>query len=401
MNYYSIIDSVYYINNCNPEWNKYACFDLDHTLIKPKKTKFPRDAEDYIYMNNVLKNLQYLYNNKWNIVIFSNQSGKKFTEVLEKVEKIIQELLPICISIFIATDDDQYRKPQIGMFDIFIEKNDILIPHIESIFYCGDAAGRDKDFSSSDYAFAYNCSLKYQLNEDWYIPFLIPEIVFGRDISTIEEDSNNCLTYFLDLSRVQKLTGASNWIIDFVNDHYNNHEFIARSVKYPMYSSDQEIILMCGYPGSGKSTVAKYLYSTIVNYEIISNDVYKTRTNKVIQLNIQNKKSVVIDNTNIDIKTRKVYIDVAKSLNIPIYCIHVTTNIQMSRHLNEMRIATEKNNVKKVPKIVYNVHKSKYEEPTINEGFINVYKIPFMLPPVDMIHLIPTEFYYNYSIKEE
>ena len=53
----------------------------------------------------------------------------------------------------IATEDDEYRKPNLKMWTLFLQNNDGKADKTKS-FYCGDAAGRKdgkvKDFSDSD-----------------------------------------------------------------------------------------------------------------------------------------------------------------------------------------------------------------------------------------------------------
>lgn len=67
-----------------------------------------------------------------------------------------------------ATDDDKYRKPLLGLWDMFLQNNHLTTADIDlqSSFYIGDAAGRKKgpqrkinDFSDFDYKFALNVGL--------------------------------------------------------------------------------------------------------------------------------------------------------------------------------------------------------------------------------------------------
>ena len=76
----------------------FACFDLDHTIIKPKSGKiFPKDRDDWEFMDNVESVLKTFHNNNWLVVVFTNQSGlktsKKITEDFEyKLINIISSL---------------------------------------------------------------------------------------------------------------------------------------------------------------------------------------------------------------------------------------------------------------------------------------------------------------------
>ena len=56
---------------------------------------------------------------------------------------------------FIATTEDENRKPCLGMWKLFLDNNGGKDVNMKDSFYCGDAAGRDKgkgkkDFSDSD-----------------------------------------------------------------------------------------------------------------------------------------------------------------------------------------------------------------------------------------------------------
>ena len=74
---------------------------------------------------------------------------------------------------FIASADDQYRKPSINMWNHLENSHngDVKINKKQS-FFCGDAAGRKtkthKDFSDSDLKFALNVG----------VAFKTPEVIF-------------------------------------------------------------------------------------------------------------------------------------------------------------------------------------------------------------------------------
>ncbi len=384
---FDTFDTVHYINNFNNldknelKFNKLACFDLDHTLIKPKgNRKLPKDSDDYEYMKNVKETLVKLQNDNYHIIIFSNQSGSKLEQVIDKIKNILLELLntnELKISIFIATKDDYYRKPHTGMFELFLKLNELQINNFQEIFYCGDAAGRKGDFACSDYAFSYNLSLKYY-NKHNKIEFYVPEEIFMKekvDYTPICKDNSKI----------------------FINEYYENYDEITQNIEIPIPIKEQEIVIMCGLPGSGKSKVAFDIYGQLDNYIIISKDIYKTRSVTIIKQSLKKKLSVIVDDTNVDIKNREIYIKLAKDYNIPIRCVHVNTSLNLCKHLNDMRVEIGKSSVAKVPDIAYNVLNKKYSKPELKEGFKQIYTIPFLLPTISQIKLIAIEFYYNYN----
>jgi len=377
---FTIYETVYYINNYEKTKNKLACFDLDHTLIKPKgNKKLPKDSNDYEYLKNVKETLLKLYNDNFNIIIFSNQSGSKLEQVITKIQTILLELLTslkIKISVFIGTKDDYYRKPHTGMFELFLKLNDLQITDIREVFYCGDAAGRKDDFACSDYAFSYNLSLKYKSKNNF--KFYLPEELF---LSKTINYTPSCK----DNSNI------------FVNEYYEEQDSLDSQLTFPTPIKQQEIVIMCGLPGSGKSKLAYDIYGQIENYIIVSKDIYKTRSMTIIKQSLKKKLSIVVDDTNVDIKNREIYINLAKEYNIPIKCIHVNTSLNLCKHLNDMRVEIGKGLITKVPDIAYNVLNKKFNEPKIEEGFNKIYTIPFMLPNRENINLIPKEFYYIYN----
>lgn len=155
---------------------KFALFDLDWTLVKPRFGKFPSNPEDNVIMEGRISKLKELVSVGYNIIIFTNQkiTARESSEYkISRMNDVISKFLAqgIVLTIFMATQDDGYRKPETGMWDLlFIMFKDIgFIISKEETFYCGDAAGRPADFSDSDIKFAKNIGVK----------FILPEDIFG------------------------------------------------------------------------------------------------------------------------------------------------------------------------------------------------------------------------------
>ena len=62
--------------------------------------------------------------------------------------------MKIEFQVFLALDEDEFRKPGTKMWDLLEKHNGGLKIDLAQSFYCGDAAGRKdgkhKDFSDSD-----------------------------------------------------------------------------------------------------------------------------------------------------------------------------------------------------------------------------------------------------------
>jgi bifunctional polynucleotide phosphatase/kinase len=297
--------TIYNINNAIIR-EKMAAFDYDWTLVSPKDGKtFPSNIDDWIWLYpNIPEKIKSYYEDEFMIVIFTNQS--KFWK--HEQIKLVAESLNIPIFIVVATEKCDY-KPNPILFNILIKNNKI---NKDRSFFIGDALGRKSDFSDSDKVFAENIG----------IPYYCPEQIF----------------------------------------HIKN-EIIEIPI-IPLFD-DKQIIIMMGYPGSGKSTIAKNICKN-EEYIYIEGDVYKTST-KMIKASLEHitkKKSIVFDATNSSSKKRKEYVDLGKKYNYKIVCIHVSTSLEISFKRNKLR-----NYEKYVPKIAYSVYTKNYEEPNENEEF--------------------------------
>jgi DNA 3'-phosphatase len=146
-----------------------ASFDLDSTLIEYSNGNvFCKDLKLMQVMKNRQIILLDLIQKGYTIVIFSNQKCKNEQDRFQKVEKLEHaiKLLDVPCVLMASHDNDQYRKPNIGMWELlgtyFTNINK------DRSFFCGDAAGRPGDFAASDKGFADGNGLT----------FYIPEFVF-------------------------------------------------------------------------------------------------------------------------------------------------------------------------------------------------------------------------------
>ena len=124
---------------------------------------------------------------------------------------------------------------------------------------------------------------------------------------------------------------------------------------------------MVGYPASGKSTFYDN-YLKPAGYSHINQDELKTLS-KCLTLTkkyLKEKKSICIDNTNPSLETRQKYIQLCKDNKIPIRCIYFNIDLQTAKFLNLYRANVSDKNI---PEISYNVYKKNFIEPTLKEGF--------------------------------
>lgn len=229
---------VYTSPDCQSS-EKIGAYDMDGTLISTKSGKvFPTDVDDWkLAFGTVITTVKAKYNDGFKIVILTNQAGvtsgkTKVADIKKKIENIIKAL-GVPVQAFVATGDNCFRKPLIGMWQTLCDlKNDDISVDYNPSYYVGDAAGRPenkamkkkKDHSTVDRLMALNIGLE----------FFTPE------------------EHFLKASR-------QTW----VKPEFEPSEFLNRSIellcdpKQQIVSKDFEIILMVGGPGTGKTQVKK------------------------------------------------------------------------------------------------------------------------------------------------
>jgi bifunctional polynucleotide phosphatase/kinase len=334
--------------------DKIAAFDLDHTLVIPADNKkFSSTDKDWIFIDpSIPGKLEKLHKKGYKLVIISNQKGISQGKVNEgifkkKIEAVASSLnIPL---VFLASKyDDGFRKPRTGLWTQVISKINI---DKKSSFFCGDAGGLPKrkingsnvkkDFSDSDLKFARNLNLKF-VHRD--------QFVYNVDSPDLKQ------TYGVDFGKIP----------------------IKQYDDFVPLKEELELVIMVGYPGSGKSYYAtKYILPH--GYKYINRDTLGTLAKcvKMVKQHLQNNESVVVDNTNPSEKARKQFIDIAKLYGCKVRCINFTTSMDLSMHNNIYRGITK--NMPIVPKIAYNIYKKNFQTPTKSEGLYKIENIDFNL----------------------
>ena len=239
--------------------NSVAAFDLDWTLIRTYKGRFPKDATDFKFLPNRLSTLKSIQDKGYTLVIFTNQgyTGAKLILAKDRINTCIGELNQNNINpwVFMSSGHDVYRKPNIGMWQTFAQ----YIPQLDltTSFYVGDAAGRVQDHSSDDILFAQNIGL----------PFYTPEQIFPNNTVTIP--------------------------------------------------NTQSMFIFVGMPGSGKTTWYEKNLKPLGWFHA-NQDTLGTpaKVMKAIIAALSQGQSVAVDATNTSIEKRQSYIDTARNYNV-------------------------------------------------------------------------------------
>ena len=344
------------------KYTKLASFDLDHTLIKPKDNRVhPKSIDDFeLVFENIIDKLTELYKQNYNIVIFSNQSDllsiekqEKKKIVLGRIEKLI-DLLGFEISIFISTQKNIFRKPNLGMLDFFIEKTNIKLDYKNS-YYVGDAGGRiktkqgKKDFACSDRMFAINANLKFYTPEEFFI-----------------ENYNENIKYVC-INKAETL---------FLNGKNLELEISKQEDKIKKIIKNN-IIFFQGPPASGKSYLSNRLEK--LGYNIISQDRLGTKAKVISEfkklLKDMNNK-IVLDNTNGSKKYRNSFTEILNKQNREYVLINIDISKEQSFFLNNYRSKVQ--NITALPDVAIHSYFKRLEKINKDEGFMEIYQLQFL-----------------------
>jgi bifunctional polynucleotide phosphatase/kinase len=286
---------------------KLALFDVDWTLIKPKDGRtFPKHIDDWMWLRKSVPTvLQSFHKKNFEIVFITDQSKKWKVDMIHNVCSQLD--LPITVLIAMKKE---LHKPNPTLFSHTYANRTI---DLNQSFMVGDAGGRKGDWSSVD----------KDLANAIHVQYITPESIFPLD-------------------QIQK---------------------VKHNLSDPTKDDTKEIIIMVGYPGSGKTHIATHHFP---NYSIISGDTLKTPA-KMIKYarSLIEQSSIVFDATNGTKDKRALYISFAKEHNIPVRCIWVHRDINVAMEQCKER---EMKGGKHIPKIAFYAYRKRFQPPTNEEG---------------------------------
>ncbi|KAG0337073.1 hypothetical protein BG000_005843 [Podila horticola] len=305
--------------------SKVASYDLDSTLISVNgKHKWPKNSDDWIWWApGVPARLKEVSESGHALVVITNQGGldgkqEKQEEMKLKFEKICGKLqLPMWI--LISMQKDHNRKPMTGLWhwlEAKFQLEGITIDRSQS-YYVGDAAGRhggwkvgaSKDFNNTDRKFAESLGLIFHTPEHYFL-------------------NQDCPDHKWSFG-------------DFDPKKWPKNLPLFSPSSTPLLPSPGtcELILLCGFPASGKSSFTKKHILSTNRYEYVNQDTLKTRDKclKAVEDSLKQSKPVVVDNTNPDVATRAPYITLAKKYNVPVRCFLFQADKDLALHNNYFR----------------------------------------------------------------
>ncbi|BCR83768.1 putative DNA 3'-phosphatase Tpp1 [Aspergillus chevalieri] len=250
---------------------KIAAFDLDSTLITSASgTTFARSPKDWKWWHaSVPSRVRELNSEGYQVVVVSNQKqislkkgaaeSKSYNNFKEKVTAVMNDL-DVPLSVYAATESDEYRKPRLGMWREFLDDYDLDVSGVDlnSSFFVGDAAGRPGDHSQVDRGFAVNIGVDFKTPEEFFLNQ--PPEAFEKPFDPAS----------------------------YLHTGEQDPPLFTR--QHPL-----ELVIFCGSPGAGKST---FYWNNLepLGYERVNQDILKTRPKclKVAREHLSDRKSVAV-----------------------------------------------------------------------------------------------------------
>ena len=284
--------------------------DIDGTMITSKSGKrWAADAEDWSWLGDVTGTLRKLAGEGWTVALVSNQSDWKVSSGPKAKIVAILDALEGAIGwkpwTLVATatrkeKDTVYRKPARGLYDVLLTALGITPTKVRM---CGDAVGSTDPFppyrwADSDAAFA---------------------TAIGAEFVRPCELFDPC-----DPPRALKI---------------------------------QELVILMGNPGSGKSSTGRLLASA--GYVHVEQDVVGTKAavKKAVLAALNAGASVVVDATHGSATNREPYLTLAAERGL---FARILWHIRDGRPFNALR-------EKPVPEVAYAVYSKHFTVPEIAE----------------------------------
>ncbi|ORZ38188.1 polynucleotide kinase 3 phosphatase-domain-containing protein [Catenaria anguillulae PL171] len=409
----AVADSLHILTYKNPAASpNIAAFDLDKTLITPKHgAKFPRHKDDWhvLFAGTAIHDkLRATVANGFKLVVFTNQAGingsqAKLDEFLHKARNVALHF-NVPMQFFIATKKDIFRKPAPGMWDQLVHHFNLdplsgkpITINVATSFFVGDAAGRPhawkrgakKDFADTDRKFALNAGIAFHTPEEFFLDHEVAphELdakaagAIGTLKTLLERDEAVSLDLHATIRPIVQDKGlAEREMQAAVARRVAENQALAESdvpVEDDEVAVVQDVIVLCGTPASGKSTIAGWLRDEC-GYEVVNQDTLGSFNACVSTCKkaLASGKSVVIDNTNPMLKTRKVYLELAREVGARARLVRLLTPVELAVQLDLFRSLTT--NRSRLPPVAFSTFTSRFEEPSHDEGFHELIAVPFV-----------------------
>ncbi|KJP87926.1 DNA 3'-phosphatase [Plasmodium fragile] len=373
-------------------YTKVFSFDLDNTLILSRSFFKPAQNEhDYIFYADVIDFLKKKKTENYKIIIFSNQKGVStgkisLLNIINRVDDVIDKI-GIPLECYLALKNDKYRKPRIGMYNFAMKNNKA---RIDEIIYVGDNANRiydenfktkfinhlkyvyaqnkvnidigeiakrlKKDYTDTDFKFALNINAKFYTPEELFL------------------NIKNNLSAEFSFNPSSLLKNVDNKLKEQQDAQSDLRHLVRPDLQHSPTRDEQYLVLLVGPPGCGKTFICKNYFADFVNINLEELKTKNKRIDMIRQI-ITSGKNVVIDNANMYIKNRLIYITEAKKINtnLQVSAIFFQYSKELVLHLNNFKLVTDEENLMhEVPTIAIHSFYKYVEVPSESENLDRV-----------------------------
>jgi bifunctional polynucleotide phosphatase/kinase len=299
-----------------------AVFDFDGTLVKPKQgRRFPKDVEDWEWWSpRVPEVLKDLVRRRFRIVLRTDQSKPWKIDMIRAVLAAV----PISATVIIGIEKEEKKPAAGGFWEVFGSLKDKI--QWPKSFYVGDAAGRPGDWSAVDRDFAAAVGL----------PFRTPEEMFGDGAGVKAEADTET-----KLETIPSVSG-------------------------------KRVVIMVGFPGSGKSTWVRHQFPQNDNGAgagtgtgVFHGDDYPSLPALLKAASHYHSAhpdhSIVFDTTGGTVARRGKFIEFAKKIGFTPVCVWVQTSLKRALANNQTR------GEQKIPPIALYAYQKHFVPPSREE----------------------------------
>lgn len=133
----------------------------------------------------------------------------------------------------------------------------------------------------------------------------------------------------------------------------------------------QNVFVMIGYPGSGKSTIAHQIANNNPNISVLDGDALKTSNKVIVELRkrLDAGSSAIIDACNNTLERRQAIINECQARNIPVYGLWIRKSMEESMLQAKKR---EEAGGPHISKMAFYTMRKNFIEPTLAEGFLGI-----------------------------
>jgi DNA 3'-phosphatase len=311
---YSVILEVKQPDRSGPS-RKYAIFDVDNTIIQPIRGRIvPLNRRDWKpRFSNTIQAIRDIYLKGYTIVFRTDQSKNFRIDLVRDVAEYIG--IPILVLIAIAKD---LKKPDTSLF-----LQEIKNMNANESFYVGDAAGRRGDWSAVDKEFANALGIRFYTPEEFFEKRLeeVPSVLVSNYTSSIPP------------------------LLDQIKE---------------------EVVIMIGIPGSGKSTIVQRDLKPKGYFILSGDDLGTSNPKKLIKIATdqwgKGQRKFVFDLTNLTEEHRANYRDWSHALGMTCRLVYVESDVKTAMSKVKER------NKKDIPSFVIKMMNDKLQKPTSSEG---------------------------------